>query len=175
MTKNDLIEAQLKLLTLFDSNNSIMTVKQCSLFLNSSEDTVRRSIKSGSIIAYYDESWKIPKIQFHKELIENWGLSDHLNDIYSSKQHERPNKKTYLMVEKTTNYVKIGTSINPNKREHTLQSQKPDIELYAVSNLDVEKILHDKFKSVRIRGEWFKLSKDDIDSIINKHGFEKVR
>ena len=72
MTEDEIIKTQLKALTIFESNNTMMTVKECADFLGCSEDTVRRSIKSEKILAYNIGGWRIPKLQFHKELIANW-------------------------------------------------------------------------------------------------------
>lgn len=81
------------------------------------------------------------------------------------------NDKTsiYLMYDNNTKYYKIGRSINAKRRERTLQSEKPTIELkYTFTgNIKDESILHDKFKDKRIRGEWFNLNQTDIDYILN--------
>lgn len=73
----------------------------------------------------------------------------------------------YLMIDKNTGYYKIGRSNNPLRRERTLQSQKPTIELilHETSTKDKEKELHKHFKDKRIRGEWFDLSGSDIQYI----------
>lgn len=70
MTEKEIIEAHLKAQIIFDANNTNMTVKKCAEFLDCSEDTIRRGIKSGDIIASYKGGWRIPKLQFHKELID---------------------------------------------------------------------------------------------------------
>jgi len=70
VTKQEIIEAQLEAIQIFEANNTMMTVKECADFLGCSEDTVRRSIKSETILAYNIGGWRIPKLQFHKELIE---------------------------------------------------------------------------------------------------------
>jgi hypothetical protein len=79
-------------------------------------------------------------------------------------------KKTaiYLMYDEHTKYYKIARSLNPNKRERTLQSEKPSIVLkYSFSGvINDERDLHDKFKDKRIMGEWFNLDELDIDYII---------
>lgn len=72
MTKQEIIEAQLEAIEIFEANNTMMTVAECAAFLNSSEDTVRRAIKSETIIAYNIGGWRIPKLQFHKELIDRY-------------------------------------------------------------------------------------------------------
>lgn len=79
--------------------------------------------------------------------------------------------KTYLMVDGRTKYVKIGKSLKPKVRERTLQSEVPLIRLFAICERDVEVDLHEEYASKRLRGEWFRLSKSDIDKICNDYGF----
>jgi len=73
----------------------------------------------------------------------------------------------YVMIDKNTGLYKIGRSVNPNKRERTLQSEKPTIEMlfcyHAITN--DEKVLHDMFNDKRYRGEWFSLDHLDINKI----------
>ena len=74
----------------------------------------------------------------------------------------------YLMLDKNTGYHKIGRSINPNKRERTLQSEKPTITLFYHCEVPVkiETILHEKYKDYRVRGEWFDLDEEQINEIV---------
>jgi len=53
---------------------------------------------------------------------------------------------------------KIGKSINPSRREKTLQSEEPMIKIVKTWNYDIENTLHKKYSEQRVRGEWFKLS-----------------
>lgn len=62
----------------------------------------------------------------------------------------------------------IGISNNPRYREHTLQSDKPTIELLCAKEYPsraiaeaIEASLHKVYANKRIRGEWFNL--DDVD------------
>lgn len=75
--------------------------------------------------------------------------------------------QVYVMIDKNTGYYKIGRSLNPFKREKTLQSEKPTIELLHTHNAKTidEKNLHIMFKDKRIRGEWFDLSGSDVQAI----------
>ena len=88
---------------------------------------------------------------------------------FNSKKSEKNTKKTkiYIMVDLSNNYTKIGRSINPVIREKTLQSEKPEIKLikYYDGCMQDEIDLHKKFESKRIRGEWFNLTKEDINEI----------
>lgn len=70
----------------------------------------------------------------------------------------------YMMRNTRNNYVKIGRSVNPKFRERTLQSQEPEVELFWThegTNTE-EAFLHRKFKNLRLRGEWFNLSNEDV-------------
>ena len=78
-------------------------------------------------------------------------------------------KVCYLMVDSSTKYVKIGNSINPHKRERTLQSEKPTIEILHIFNKNIDSDLHNKYSKRRVRGEWFKLTSNEVKQIINKY------
>ena len=75
--------------------------------------------------------------------------------------------KIYVMIDRNTGYYKIGRSDKPTKRERTLQSEKPTIELlfYWEASYSTELELHDMFAQYRVRGEWFNLSEADIEHI----------
>jgi hypothetical protein len=79
----------------------------------------------------------------------------------------------YIMTDTKNGFHKIGISKEPKYRESTLQSEKPSILLIwsspvAIENVNkIEAILHEKFSSKRIRGEWFDLCDDDIYFIKN--------
>lgn len=78
----------------------------------------------------------------------------------------------YLMIDTTNNFHKIGISNNPKYREHTLQSDKPTIELLCAKEYPsrdiataIESSLHQVYATKRIRGEWFNLEETDIENI----------
>lgn len=79
----------------------------------------------------------------------------------------------YLMKDLINGFYKIGISNNPSYREKTLQSEKPSIELLASKQFPIrkfaesfEKSLHNTFSNNRIRGEWFDLSIEDVNHLI---------
>jgi hypothetical protein len=77
----------------------------------------------------------------------------------------KEDRKTYLMKDKSTNLYKIGFSKNPLKREKTLQSQKPCIEIVKIWNKNIEKELHNTYHKNRVRGEWFDLTNIQVKYI----------
>lgn len=79
----------------------------------------------------------------------------------------------YLMKDISNNFYKIGIAKKPEYREHTLQSEKPTIELICCKELPdrkiaraFEKALHDVFNQKRKRGEWFILDDKDVAQIV---------
>jgi len=71
----------------------------------------------------------------------------------------------YLMLNLRNGLFKIGKSKTPYKREKTLHSEEPEILLLFVepeSELNSESKLHTFFKEKRVRGEWFKLTINDL-------------
>jgi len=81
----------------------------------------------------------------------------------------KPSKvgNVYIMSDARNGLHKIGFSINPTKREKTLQSEVPSVSLiFSVkATLDYEESLHLQYESKRVRGEWFNLSSEDLESL----------
>lgn len=82
----------------------------------------------------------------------------------------------YLMRDKTTGHYKIGRSDDPHARLKTLQKQATkqptpnDYELIEAwwCKGQEEKNLHVQFSRHRVRGEWFKMSDDDLTRIYER-------
>lgn len=93
-----------------------------------------------------------------------------LNEPYKKNKANRlceKNGYVYLMIDNRNGYIKIGFSKTPEKREKTLQSEVPDICMFynEKASLKDERVLHEMFNNVRVRGEWFNLKEDDIELI----------
>lgn len=74
-----------------------------------------------------------------------------------------------------TNTFKVGfTSQNPQVRLKGLQGANPDaLELYGFfwcPDRKAEKMCHDNLHEYKIRGEWFELTEDIIDEVIEQFG-----
>lgn len=58
-------------------------------------------------------------------------------------------------------YIKIGTSIDPESRKSSLQTANPKtlrIQAVLEGSFQTESGLHELFKHIRYKGEWFKLT-----------------
>jgi hypothetical protein len=100
--------------------------------------------------------------------IKNYEEEENYEDIIENIIEEniiQSDVKTYLMKDKSNNFYKIGKSINPKYREHTLQSEKPTIEIVKIWDKNIEKKLHNLYNDYRIRGEWFNLNKVQVKYI----------
>jgi hypothetical protein len=77
---------------------------------------------------------------------------------------------TYLMEDTRNGLIKIGKSKNPERREKTLQSEAPSVEMRIAvpTESDFESELHGEFSHLRQRGEWFKLSSMEIKTVIER-------
>ena len=112
---------------------------------------------------------------FNKTVKENIPENEQVEEQNETKTEDVKEKGTcyvYLMIDTTNNFHKIGISNNPRYREHTLQSDKPTIELLCAKEYpsriiaeSIEAALHKAFASKRIRGEWFNLDSTDIEEI----------
>ncbi len=74
--------------------------------------------------------------------------------------------KTYLV--KSKEGYKIGKSKNPEKRLKAIQTSAPSATLIAYGTGVEESRLHQQYKDQRIRGEWFKLRRADVESITRR-------
>lgn len=79
----------------------------------------------------------------------------------------------YLMKDLSNGYYKIGISNKPEYREHTLQSEKPTIEMIGCKKYPsrriaeaFEKALHQAFSERHIRGEWFSLNGYEVATLL---------
>ena len=124
-----------------------------------------------SIISFIDRL--IPSENYTYNILRSQVFENHclLNAIDRRVIDERM-RKTYLMTDSETGATKIGRSINPPKRERTLQAEKKEISLLMVCDKDVEKQLHKQFETKHIRGEWYNLSENDINDIIKQYNFK---
>lgn len=82
---------------------------------------------------------------------------------------------TYLGSGNIDGYIKIGKTNNIDKRENTIRTGNIDFKIIAFVGRDIENELHSKFEIKRMEREWFHLSDNDIDNIINEYGFIRVR
>ena len=109
---------------------------------------------------------------FRKTVEEN-APQEELEDVKAdSPSASQKSCYVYLMIDTTNNFHKIGISNHPKYREHTLQSDKPTIELICAKEFPsraiaeaVEAALHRVFAAKRIRGEWFNLDLSDIEDL----------
>lgn len=96
-------------------------------------------------------------------------LSVLFNEMFDFSHNTFETAYLYLMYEASSGFYKIGVSKNPNRRERTLQSQKPDIKMLYNTRFtkkkafSIEQKLHRLFDLKRVRGEWFSLTDEDLN------------
>lgn len=61
---------------------------------------------------------------------------------------------------------KIGKTKNWGKRRMAYNTHNPTWKLIHIIHKDIEAELHLKYETKRITGEWFRLSKEDIDFLL---------
>lgn len=126
---------------------------------------------------YLNKTIRRGKDWINKEnlLTDKW-WDDEMRGLHDKKVSEEKPKPTgyiYIASDSTHNYLKIGFSTKPDKREITLQAEKPTIQIiYQKEGKKAqEKEIHLLLKDKRIRGEWFNITleqaKESIEKIIN--------
>lgn len=133
----------------------------------------------GGIEKSHRIKWSELPYLFQNEFPEDEQWRDVLTAIPKNDNHEsilaetrREECYVYLMKDLRNNCHKIGISSEPDKRERTLQSEQPKMELVAKKKyvnrkiaLNIEKALHETYKHKKKRGEWFLLDDEDIQEI----------
>ena len=110
------------------------------------------------------------KAEEKKNIVQMLSCVDNLQKLssysyYKKKPKKLKTRKSYIIKDKNTGLYKIGKSNNPKNREKTLQAEKPTYELIKIFNKNWESHLHKKYKEQRLRGEWFKLNKLQVEYI----------
>ena len=120
---------------------------------------------------YSNENFNEQKISELNELACKNAMQDTIDNQKNkgeSKKVKKVNKTfIYIMIDHNTGYYKIGHSKNVISRERTLQSEKPTIELLYTFEGDIrdERDLHENYKDLRVRGEWFALEEYMLEEI----------
>lgn len=85
----------------------------------------------------------------------------------NARRNPNPPGFVYLCRNNRNGLTKIGFSRNPKQREYTLQSEDPDVSMFATfpGTTRAERSLHEQFAGKRVRGEWFNLSDEDCETI----------
>jgi predicted GIY-YIG superfamily endonuclease len=129
------------------------------------------------------------KFTFENDVYFNKRLGEEINKRVSYCESRRKSRITsdedsvriYMVKDNTTNYIKIGSSCNPDRRFKELCNQKNpaitvgyrDYNLVFVSEIverSTEGVIHEKFKEKRIKGEWFSLNEEDINYVRKTYG-----
>lgn len=88
----------------------------------------------------------------------------------------------YIMRNNTNGAYKIGISKKPEYREHTLQSQEPDVTCVFQLEFpnrekarDVERDMHLKYATYHMRGEWFAIPPQMVNQVmLDIVGYSKI-
>lgn len=103
----------------------------------------------------------VESIQKHRQ--------ERIRDQEERKRNKQSKESTniYVMRNERNGFVKIGRSKAPLDREATLQSEDPEITLlfHFPAPVQVETQLHAIYQDRRIRGEWFRLTDDEIQAV----------
>lgn len=73
---------------------------------------------------------------------------------------------TYLIFDSLSKLTKIGTTKNLQSRIQTLSTANLNLHLIYCTNVNIEKLLHKIYKNRKIKREWFQLTFQDIENII---------
>lgn len=126
---------------------------------------------SRAALSYYRKSNGIDLKKIHRERVSQSvkeGLKLRKRDFLVRKGE--PRKKVIYLFGSSVGLTKIGISNDVGRRIKDLNYQCP-IEIFLLFSFDcnntsvVERSLHSLYSHLRVKGEWFNLSSQDIDDI----------
>lgn len=97
-------------------------------------------------------------------------IGELFQDTEKDKQRLLSNKEEYVYFIRQRRYIKIGRSRDWHARLQALQAAtpyklEPVMIIKTKDSVRLEKELHYRYRDYRVRGEWFKLSKNQIDEL----------
>lgn len=79
---------------------------------------------------------------------------------------------TYVLFNPASGLYKIGKSKDLYRRFKSYCI--PELEVIQVCENDIEQKMHDMFFTKRMEGEWFDLTDEDLEIMIEKYGFRRI-
>ncbi len=155
---------------------------ELNTFVNEPLKAIRINLKEQDKVTLQNNTLSRPSVvcEYHMQqtasLFKN-ELEKLAIQIQETEENERDNKETscyvYIMKDESNGSHKIGISNKPEYREKTLQSDKPYITLLQAKEFPsrtiaraFESALHKTYESKHLRGEWFDLSEDEVNEVI---------
>ena len=157
----------------------VLLIDDVSLMTGISKSTLYKMTCNRSIPHYKKNS---KQMFFDKREIENWMRQNRVTTNEESeqkalayilmKQHEeKPEAKTYIVLDENTRLYKIGKSVNIEQRLSGLRCANPGLQLIAYHTKDVENELHKKLKSFHVVREWFDIPGKELRRLITEYNF----
>lgn len=112
--------------------------------------------------------WRISTAEIPSDLYHTWMSHPQRQDKEADGVTTADTTCVYLMHDSTTDYYKIGRSVDPSTRERTLLAQSPTVRLmcyWSDCKHGDESYLHTTFARWRRRGEWFALNESMVEAI----------
>lgn len=133
-----------------------------------SYDRITRFVKDPTSFRIFDFRTQEERRAYYDQF-QAWYQRELGKDHYSNYDRSVKGKRmfVYLMKDARSGFYKIGYSKDPKYRERTLQAEAPMVDLLYTwaGSIEEEQYLHELFADQRIRGEWFDLNTDDIQTI----------
>lgn len=90
MSERNLIATQIKALTIFNANNTTMSVESCAKFLKVHPNTIKNRINKNTIIAsFQDGKYHIPKLQFLEKLIDKFLINEEKEELSNEEEFSK--------------------------------------------------------------------------------------
>lgn len=127
-------------------------------------------LKINKFLSNYVNSLPRKTAQQIKELKIKTEELEKQRKIFEEKEYEREHTGFVYLIKLGDSY-KIGITKNTKERFKQFEFMPFDLQIIKTAKVknyeNIETLLHDMYKEKRIKGEWFNLTQDDIQNIID--------
>ena len=163
LMSNEEIGKYIRILAYMHTKGGYITKHEMNKFCNENDQTVLDKFNVDDDGIYFNERLlsEVRKRSQYTESRRNNRLKANYDDL-----------SVYLIRNNTNGLIKIGSSNKPERRLIELKNQHSEENLEIIASVSgvsqkLESKLHKDYKSKNITNEWFKLSEEDIEEIIN--------
>lgn len=112
--------------------------------------------------------FEIPFMDIYQGISVYSKIRHYIGALGDKKTYIKRKMQTYIATDHT-GYCKIGKSTKVEEREKQLKVGNSSLKMIVIIDEDVEKELHKYYEKKNVNGEWFGLSKADVQYICSRY------
>lgn len=119
----------------------------------------------------FDKAIEVNKFLFGDCELLYYAIFTTMAEVLKLSRKKSFDRCTYLMKDKVTRLVKIGSTSDIKTRYRTLSCGNHNLLVIATIDENIENELHRRFSNKKVKGEFYSIDENEILSIIKEYGF----